>query len=205
MQTERKTDQQGPASPDASVDTRSLLEDLADGMHPSVQRARTLRRLDALYRTGHLPDPLPSGFLPGRLLTTAIWGPFDGLVRRIAGLWMPWMGKSFDPESMTGVNRFTPDARLPMRALWPGYAPVLAERDRMEAFEFRNWIGPGAADPDLEVLKIDYDFEANPSLLIRRILDETVQIGDGLYLGKVLYRWRGAFHPIGFFSLESTG
>jgi hypothetical protein len=203
MQTERQTDDQD-ARIEVGVDVRSLLNELADGMRPTVQRARTLRRLDALYRSGHLPDPLPTGFLPGRLLTTSIWGPFDGFVRRVATLWMPWRGKIFDPASMTGVNRFTPDARIPLRALWPGYTPPRVDRGRMEAFDFRNWVGPGAADPDLEVLKIDYDFEANPGLLIRRILDELVQIGDGLYLGKVLYRWRGEFRPIGFFSLEAA-
>jgi hypothetical protein len=65
-------------------------------------------------------------------------------------------------------------------------------------------VGPGALDPDLEVLKIDYDFEANPGLLIRRILDELVQVGRGVYLGKVLFRLGGRFHPIGFFSLEAV-
>ena len=66
----------------------------------------------------------------------------------------------------------------------------------------RNRIEPGAADPDVRVFKIDYDFEANPGL-IRRILDEMVQVAPGRYLGKVLFRARGTFHPIGFFSLRA--
>jgi hypothetical protein len=33
-------------------------------------------------------------------------------------------------------------------------------------------------------------------------LDELVQVDDGLYLGKILYRTSSRYHPIGFFSLE---
>ena len=74
----------------------------------------------------------------------------------------------------------------------------------VQVFPFRNRIERGAIDPNVKVLKIDYDFEANPSLLIRRILDELVQVDDGLYLGKVLMRWRGSFRRAGFFSLERS-
>mgnify|MGYP006174464395 FL=1 len=56
-------------------------------------------------------------------------------------------------------------------------------------------------DPGLQVLKIDYDSDANPTFMIRRILDELVQLDDGLYLGKILFRTKRAWHPIGFFSL----
>ena len=52
----------------------------------------------------------------------------------------------------------------------------------------------------MRVLKIDYDFEANPTL-IRHILDELVQIAPGHHLGKVLFRSGNRFHRIGFFSL----
>ncbi|MGH2538268.1 MAG: hypothetical protein ACRDHL_12805 [Candidatus Promineifilaceae bacterium] len=34
------------------------------------------------------------------------------------------------------------------------------------------------------MLKIDYNLAANPRLTIRRVLDELVQVGAGLYLGK---------------------
>ena len=38
--------------------------------------------------------------------------------------------------------------------------------------------------------------------IIRRVLDELVDVGDGMYLGKVLYRLRARFHLTGFFTLE---
>jgi hypothetical protein len=115
---------------------------------------------------------------------------------------MPWQGKTFDRTSMTGRNRFRPDVRAPMRAVWPSYVPLYADADRVEAFEFHNRVAPGALDPSIQVLKIDYDIEGNPRFIIRSILDELVQIEDGLYLGKVLLRWQGGFRSTGFFSLR---
>lgn len=156
-----------------------------------------------MFRGGRTPDPLPSGMLNGRLVTTSIWGPVDALGRRIASMWMPWLGKNFDPGVMRGVNVLTPSARTPMRLLWPGYTPERELVDRIEAFAFRNRVAPGELDPGVDVLKIDYDFESNPRFLVRRILDELVEVDDGLYLGKILMRRQGAWMPLGFFTLES--
>jgi hypothetical protein len=105
---------------------------------------------------------------------------------------------------MTGVNRFLPNVRIPMKIVFPKYTVEEATAYKVEAFPFRNRIAPGAADPDLETFKIDYDFDANPDFLIRRILDELVQIAPGRYLGKILFRYKGRFHPIGFFALRSA-
>ena len=87
----------------------------------------------------------------------------------------------------------------------PAYQPFLADDGMVDAFRFRNRIEPGTLDPDVKVLKIDYDFEANPGFVIRRILDELVQVDDGLYLGKILFQWRGTLRRLGFFSLEPSG
>ena len=183
-------------------DLRGELFGLVEELHPGKVRARTLARLDELFRGGSVPDPLPDGFHPGRLLATSTYAPLDAAVRRLADAWMPWQGKTFDRSASTGFNRFTPSVRLPLRAVWPSYRPVFDDGKRIEAFEFRNRVGPGALDPDLQVFKIDYDFPANPSFIIRPVLDELVQIEDGLYLGKVLMRVRGRFRATGFFSLE---
>ena len=147
---------------------------------------------------------LPDGFLAGRLLTTSVWGPLDRAVLRLARLWMPWKGKTFDREAATGVNRFDNSAvgRAAMHTIFPGYRPERVTRELIEAFPMRNRVEPGAIDPDVDVFKIDYDFEANPAL-IRRVLDELVQVAPGRYLGKVLFRVRGGFHPIGFFTLRT--
>jgi hypothetical protein len=180
------------------------LKELAERLRPGVNRWRVLAELDGMFRAGAVPDPLPDGFLRGSLLTTSVWGPLDTFFRWLAELYMPWRGKSFDPVASTGMNRFSASVRIPMRALWPSYEPVQEGSATLSAFEFRNWVGPGALDPNIEVLKIDYDFEANPGFIIRRILDELVQVEQGVYLGKVLLRAGGRFHPIGFFSLQAV-
>ncbi|HEX9236513.1 MAG TPA: hypothetical protein VF972_09570 [Actinomycetota bacterium] len=185
-----------------SSDPRARLDELAVRAQPRDNRAVTLGELDRLFRTGRAPDPLPEGFHPGRLLTTSIWGPFDSFVSRVAQAWMPWKGKSFDMSTSMGVNRFDSSGRVPLRVVFPGYRPERDLGDLLEAFPFHNRVAPGEIDQDVQVYKIDYDFEANPTFIIRRILDELVQIDEGLYLGKILFRTRSGFHPIGFFSLE---
>ncbi len=180
------------------------IDELVDQLQPKVVRTRVLTSLDELFRKGRIPDPPPSGFLPGRLLTTSVWGPGDAAVLRIARLYMPWLGKSFDPERSAGVNVLTRAAKAPMKTLWPSYTPERELDDRFECFPFRTRVAPGEVDPEVDVLKIDYDFDANPSFVIRHILDELVDIGDGTYLGKILYRTTNGFRPIGFFSLQRT-
>jgi len=180
------------------------LAEVAESLRPEVTRPRAIAALDEMFREGTVPDPAPAGFLRGRLIATTTWGPLDAVGRGVARRWMPWQGKSFDPVAMSGVNRFTPDVRSPMRALWPSYRPLQADDEMVEAFPFLNRVEAGALDPDLKVLKIDYDFEANPSFIIRQILDELVQVDEGLYLGKVLFRWRGSLRRLGFFSLEAS-
>jgi hypothetical protein len=180
----------------------ATLDELVDELQPRVVRARVLASLDELFRDGRTPDPLPSGFLPGRLVTTSVWGPGDAAVLRIARSYMPWLGKSFDPNSSAGVNVLTRSAKAPMKTLWPSYTPERELDDRLECFPFRTRVAPGEVDPEVDVLKIDYDFDANPSFIIRHVLDELVEIGDGTCLGKILYRTGKGFRPIGFFSLE---
>ena len=188
---------------DERTGARARLHAIHDRLSPDVARAAALADLDEMFRGGSTPDPLPEGMLRGHLVTMSVWGPGDSFVRRVARMWMPWLGKSFDPAAMQGVNVLTASARGPMRVLWPNYTPERELADRLEAFPFRNRIAPGELDPGVDVLKIDYDFEANPQLIIRRILDELVQVDDGFYLGKILFRRQGSWMPIGFFTLES--
>lgn len=181
---------------------RERLRVVQERLEPDAARTWALSELNDMFRAGRAPDPLPQGLLKGRFITLSVWGPLDSVAHRIASLWMPWLGKSFDPAAMQGVNVLTKNARKPIRVLWPGHVPQRELVDRLEAFPFRNRIAPGELDPDVDVLKIDYDFDANPDFLIRRILDELVEVEDGLYLGKILFRRSGSWMPIGFFTLE---
>jgi hypothetical protein len=180
----------------------SAVAEIEQQLRPAEMRRRSIGELDALFRSGSTPDPRPEGFLPGKLITMSVSRPSDALVRGIAKAYMPWMGKSFDSQQETGVNILIPSAKTPMKGLWPKYEPEREVGDRIEAFPFNTRVAPGELDPEVDVLKIDYDFDANPGFIIRHILDELVQIDDGFYLGKILYRLKGSFRPIGFFTLQ---
>lgn len=180
------------------------LDGLADRLIPGHNRAEVLHRMDALFACGIAPDPPPSGFKSGRLLATSTWAPWDAVVMGIAQLWMPWLGKTFAATTGTGLNRFSPTTatRVWLWAMFPTHRSEQALPDRIEAFPFRTRVAPGELDPRVDVLKIAYDFEANPAP-IRHVLDELVQIAPGRYLGKVLFRVRDRYYRIGFFSLQA--
>jgi hypothetical protein len=185
-------------------DARGAIEEVRYRLEPRAQRAWAMERLDQLFSSGRAPEPQPEGFLSGRLIASTTVGALDALNRRIASLWMPWLGKSFQPASQTGINLLAPSARTPLKVLWPSYEPPLATDERIEAFRFTTRVEPSAIDASLPVLKIDYDSDDNPAFIIRRILDELVQIDEGLYLGRALYRTRDRWHRLLFFSLERS-
>jgi hypothetical protein len=55
------------------------------------------------------------------------------------------------------------------------------------------------------VLRLDYrEVGENPGFPVRRVLDELVQIGEGLYLGQALLWWGGGLRRVAWFSLESV-
>jgi hypothetical protein len=183
-------------------DVRARLHAIEDRLDPKIARESARDELNELFGNGRAPDPSPDGLLRGRALASTITPALDAMGRRLSAVYMPWLGKKFDAAAGRGVNVLTPSAIKPMKVLWPSYEPLSVFADRIEAFGFTTRLERGAVDPDLSVLKIDYDFAENPGLIIRRVLDELVQLDDGLYLGKVLYRLRGSFRLIGFFSLE---
>ena len=182
-------------------DVRSTLRELEDRLRPRANHTRTIGQLEAVFRAGRVPDPLPDGFLHGRFVSTVTRPLIDAAARRLTDLWMPWLGKTFDATARTGRNVVTASSRPGMRLIWPDHRPV-ETGGRIEAFPFITWVGPAALDSDLEVLKIDYDHDASPDRILRRILDELVEVDDGFYLGRALVRVRDRLRPAGFFTLE---
>lgn len=181
---------------------RERLSEAEARLDPEENRDRAITELEGLFAQGGVPDPPLGGFVPGRLLTTTIWGPADRVVRRGDDLWKPWLGKWFDPASGRGINVVDAAARIPMLLAWPSYRPRPAGPDRLDAFGFRTRTSASETEADLKVLKLEYDVPVNPRFVIRRVVDEVVQIDDGLYLGRILYRVGEVHHPIGFFALE---
>jgi hypothetical protein len=154
-------------------------------------------RLKTLFCGATAPDPVPQGFLPGRILTAAIdpYGMFIGGVCRF------WLGKRFSAGG--GVNVVTRGGQPLLRALAPSQPLEPTLEGNLEGFPFEVRREKGAADPDVEVMALTYGIASNPSLLLRRLRDELVRIEDGLYLGKILYRVGESYRPLGFFSLEA--
>jgi hypothetical protein len=173
-------------------------------------RARTrpeeaMETLNLVFRLGRPPKQPLSGAYDGILVAPSVWRPAGRALTALSSAWMPWMGKRFDAEAARGENRFRIGARGISRLLWPGYR-FEEGPDGLTGFRFRTYVGAGGVDPDRETLKIDYDSDENPGLLIRDILDELVEVVPGAYLGKVLLR-RGRSDPprwrlVGYFALR---
>jgi len=159
--------------------------------------------LDALFELGHAPRDL-DGATDGILVTPQIHPALDWFVKALTPLWMPWSGKRFDAAAETGDNRLVDSARLPTKLIWPSYESKEAPGGGRLAFDFQTRVEPGKHDPSTEVLVIDYaPVEENPSLLIRSIRDELVELVPGANLGKILYRRKsGEYRSLGFFALR---
>ena len=123
-----------------------------------------------VFAGGTVPNPLPNGLYNGT----------------VPGHTVSWLGKKFfatgesasggDASEGTGINVFTP---LDMK-LSNGVTTT-------EKYPFKTYIGKGAHDGALDVIKIDYNIAGNP-LWLRPILDEIVEISPGHYLGKLQLR-----------------
>lgn len=179
--------------------TLQYLHALADLPH---ERTAALGELEACFRSAETPGPI-DGRMRGRVLTTTVGYGLDTITAGLAHLWMPWKGKTFDPEAKEGRNVFTTGFRAVQKAIWPGYDldGPLGDR-RYATFPFTTWEGPSVFTPGgADVLKIDYEHPQSP-WLIRDILDELVRIDDDLFLGQALLRVRGRLHRVAWFQLR---
>ena len=167
-------------------------------------RKSGLAELNRMFRSGTLPEPPPDGPYAGELVAVDIAPGLSQLVGWLAARWMPWKGKYLIQAQSRGDNIFARGSRLLMRLLFPFYRGMSDfEPDSFRAFVFETSIDTGMADKDRQVFRIDYDRPDNPALSIRRIVDEIVQVGDGLYLGKIHFRWWwGTWQMIGYFALR---
>ena len=189
------TDPDGAA--EAAWEWIKELKDLAGS-----DRGKAEKALDELFALGFAPKDL-SGPTEGILVAPLIQPLVDKVARAITSAWMPWQGKSFDAAAGRGDNRLRGETRWIAKVLWPLYGTKDAPDGRL-AFDFETRVEPGMLDPDTEVLVIDYaPVDENPSLIIKSIRDELVEIVPGANLGKILYRRGGSYSNIGFFALRS--
>ncbi len=158
-----------------------------------------------LFRLGVPPTNL-DGPTDGILVMTTTNPAMDAAVRAVTGLWMPWQGKRFHSEEGTGDNRMTRSSTVVSKLLWPLYSMRDAADGKL-AFDFKTYVEAGKDDPDRQVMVIDYaNVESNPRLAIRSVRDELVELVDGVYLGKILYRTGSdKYTNIGYFALHTQG
>ena len=165
-----------------------------------------LAALNALFRAGSPPDPLPASRYQGKLFALNLAPGLTWLLDGITSAWMPWKGKVFDPAQQGGDNVFGRDSFTLAHVFWPLYRGYREDGpDTYRAFPFRTYVGAGKVDTDRQVLKLDYDLPKNPSLSIRRVLDELVELSDSFYLGKAHMKWWwGRWQTVAYFSLVGS-
>jgi hypothetical protein len=198
-----------------------LLKDKAENNSDAVQPALTelraaqtllkynhaqgLAALNSLFRNGRPPKTPLDGHYRGELVALDIAPVLTQFFDWMTEMWMPWLGKTFNASRQTGDNIFAQDSYPIARFFNPFYRGFVAKQpDTYQGFAFRTYIAPGLADPDRQVLKIDYNLKENPSLTVRRVLDELVQVDDNLYLGKAHVRWwrpAGGWQMVAYFTL----
>jgi hypothetical protein len=157
-------------------------------------RAQGLEALNQLFRNGTVPEPSLNGRYAGKLIAIDIAPGLTQLFQSLLSAWIPWLGKTFNPAQRSGDNIFTKNSYPLARFFNPVYRGFFADGpDTYRGFAFRTYTAPGLVDLDRSVLKIDYNLRENPSLTVRRVLDELVQVTDNLYLGKAHVHWW--WHP----------
>jgi len=170
-------------------------------------RPQGLAALNGLFRSGTAPEPALHGRYAGELVVLDLAPGLTQLFQALAGAWMPWRGKTFHAAQQSGDNILTRDSYPLARFFNPFYRGFMADGpDTYRGFAFRTYIAPGLVDPDRQVLKIDYNLKENPSLTVRRVLDELVQLTDHLYLGKAHVHWwwrrAGGWQTVAYFTLR---
>lgn len=185
--------------PDAQNETWAWIEQLGE--------ERDGEQLEALFAGGTAPEGL-DGPTDGILVCTLTNPLVDLPVRMLTSAWMPWQGKAFDAAAHKGVNRMTISSQLPLRMLFPLYGMRDTPEDGKLAFDFETRVEPGAIQPTVDVLVIDYEpVNDNPDLVIRQIRDELVELVPDTYLGRILFKLPGGkLSNIGYFALrQPTG
>lgn len=171
----------------------------------SGDRDEAMAELQELFMAGR-PSTGIDGPTEGMLVAFTTQPVLDKMIAAITAAWLPWAGKTFDAEANRGRNLLLRSARLPSRIPWPTYS-MAREGDYAAAFDFTTYVEPGALDPDLDVLVIDYaSIDDNPRVLIKSIRDELVEIVPGANLGKMLWIHRGGERHslLAYFALKSS-
>lgn len=166
-------------------------------------RTQGLAALNKLFRSGMPPHPALNGRYQGQLIALDMALGLTELLGWMTKMYLPWLGKAFYQSQRSGENIFALDSYMLARIFNPFYDGFFPDGPQTyQGFAFHTYIAPGLVDRDRQVLKIDYNLKENPSLTIRRVLDELVQVDKDLYLGKAhVHWWWGHWQTIAYFTL----
>lgn len=172
--------------------------------HFQQNREEGIAVLNGLFQKGSAPATPLDGRCAGGLVALNIEPGLTQLAEAITNMWLPWRGKRFDAVTHAGDNIFDRDSFALAHVIWPGYHHFEEDTPTTyRAFAFRTSIDKGMFDPNLDVLKLDYDTPENPGKDVRRILDEVVELPNGELLGKAhLHFYWGEWKTVAFFSLK---
>lgn len=166
-------------------------------------RAAGMASLDDMFRAGRPPHNM-NGRYRGEMLAVDLAPGLTHYAAFVQHRFRPWRGKVFDSQKERGDNVFADNAGPWFRVLLPSYRGRRPDTNHtFRAFDFRTYVAPGLFDPDLSVLKIDYDLPENPAR-IRGVLDELVELADGYYLGRAYLRGRSGWRRVAHFSLRMS-
>jgi hypothetical protein len=160
--------------------------------------------LDELFTLG---DATPmEGPTDGILVAFFVTPVIDSFVMALMGpgrATMPWMGKTFDPETGTGVNRFKDWFPPISRIVFPRYGGQRKQDGESVLFDMDNGIIPDPLDPGHAVWKIEYkDEEKGNPFFVKDVLDCLVEIVPGAHLGRIEHEGRSGFKNLGYFALK---
>ena len=188
----------------AQIDAAVRRQALLSGRRGASDRQGALDTLNAIFKLGLPLDRPLDGKHRGDLVMLCLFPPLDATGRTISRFWFPWLGKRFDAGSQTGLNLFTPSAKIVGRRMWPSFSDYRPyAQGILTAFDFTTYSGMGIEDPEVSTLKLDYDLPTNPRFLVKTVLDEVTQITGNYYLGKAFLRRKDGSHKLAaFFALR---
>lgn len=159
--------------------------------------------LESIFQSGSLPDPPLEGPYAGEFLAFQIAPGFSQLAARLSYAWTAWRGKIFDSERSGGSNIINQGLRPIAGLIWPFYHGYKKYTDETYlAFPFKTTSGPGITNPKMQVFQVHYDIPENPGWIVRRMLDEIIQIEPDYYLGKANFHWwQGGWQAWAYFCL----
>jgi len=168
-----------------------------DDLAYEQKESQKVESLPTSFMSGTEPGVL-EGFYKGKLELIIPQKPLEYSARTISSFYMPWMGKEFFGDRQTGINIFALHTKFFLHRLFPK-ATGEKTLHGYRAFPFRTSIQRGLIDP-INVLRLDYDLPENPEI-VRRVLDELVEVDEGNYLGKAYIKTSQAPRLVAYFRL----